>query len=216
MNCVVTAGPTCEPLDQVRRLTNFSTGKLGSGLADFLFQKGHHVILFKSASATCLQQPRVSELQRFNTTSELERGLQSMAARSVDALFHAAAVSDFSFGRIFARLSNGELAEVKSGKLSSRHGPLLAELVPTPKIILELRDWFPKARLIGWKYEVEGGQAEGVAAARQQIEQSRTDACVLNGPAYGNGFGFVARDASLLHLPDDQALFQSLAEFIGR
>ena len=36
MNCVVTAGPTYEPLDDVRRLTNFSTGKLGSQLGDFL------------------------------------------------------------------------------------------------------------------------------------------------------------------------------------
>ena len=36
MNCLVTAGPTFEPLDDVRRLTNFSTGRLGTELANFL------------------------------------------------------------------------------------------------------------------------------------------------------------------------------------
>jgi phosphopantothenoylcysteine synthetase/decarboxylase len=45
MNCIVTAGPTYEPLDDVRRLTNFSTGRLGTELANFLAARGHKVIL---------------------------------------------------------------------------------------------------------------------------------------------------------------------------
>ena len=45
MNCIVTAGPTYEPLDDVRRLTNFSTGRLGTELANFLAARGHTVIL---------------------------------------------------------------------------------------------------------------------------------------------------------------------------
>src|SRR5947209_3565355 len=45
MHCVVTAGPTYESLDEVRRLTNFSTGKLGSELANFLAARGHTVTL---------------------------------------------------------------------------------------------------------------------------------------------------------------------------
>ena len=36
MNCIVTCGPTYEPLDEVRRLTNFSTGRLGTELANYL------------------------------------------------------------------------------------------------------------------------------------------------------------------------------------
>jgi len=41
MRCIVTAGPTYEPLDKVRRLTNFSSGRLGSELGDFLTDRGH-------------------------------------------------------------------------------------------------------------------------------------------------------------------------------
>ena len=45
MHCIVTAGPTYEPLDKVRRLTNFSTGRLGSELVTFLTARGHDTTL---------------------------------------------------------------------------------------------------------------------------------------------------------------------------
>ena len=52
MNCIVTAGPTFEPLDEVRRLTNFSTGRLGTELANFLAARGHKVVLLAGETAT--------------------------------------------------------------------------------------------------------------------------------------------------------------------
>ena len=52
MHCIVTAGPTYEPIDQVRRLTNHSTGQLGTGLAKRLAANGHEVTLLRSRSAT--------------------------------------------------------------------------------------------------------------------------------------------------------------------
>ena len=52
MNCIVTAGPTFEPLDDVRRLTNFSTGRLGTELANFLAARGHKVTLLIGETAT--------------------------------------------------------------------------------------------------------------------------------------------------------------------
>ena len=45
MHCLVTAGPTYETMDNVRRLTNFSTGRLGTELANFLAESGHNVTL---------------------------------------------------------------------------------------------------------------------------------------------------------------------------
>jgi hypothetical protein len=45
MRCIVTAGPTFEPLDQVRRLTNHSTGRLGSELTHYLAECGHELTL---------------------------------------------------------------------------------------------------------------------------------------------------------------------------
>ena len=51
MNCIVTAGPAYEPLDDVRRLTNFSTGRLGTELANYLAARGHNVHLLLGEQA---------------------------------------------------------------------------------------------------------------------------------------------------------------------
>lgn len=213
MNCIVTAGPTYEELDSVRRLTNFSSGKLGTDLADYLVDRGHHVVLLRGSGATCSNRGRAQELLPFSTTADLARLLQSRAAHPVDAVFHAAAVSDFRFGRIWRDAGAGELVEVRSGKLSTGLGPLMAELLPTPKIISELRSWFGRARLVGWKFEVEGTRDDAIRAGIAQIEKSATDACVVNGPAYGPGFGLVMGQCCH-HQGDGQALFGALATWL--
>jgi phosphopantothenoylcysteine synthetase/decarboxylase len=141
MNCVVTAGPTYETMDNVRRLTNFSTGRLGTELANYLTACGHNVTLLRGEQATLLRRPaKRSALNLFPPRPTLMEKLQTLAQLDIGAVFHAAAVSDFTFGKIWLRSEQGELSEIKSGKISTRQGTLLAELVPTPKIIAGLRD----------------------------------------------------------------------------
>jgi len=214
MQCIVTAGPTYEPLDQVRRITNFSTGRLGSELVNFLAARGHETTLLIGQLATYRGERHSRHVETFTTTANLRERLQALASEAVDAVFHAAAVSDFAFGKIWRRSPQGELTELQGGKLSTREGTLLAELAPTPKIIAELRQWFPRARLIGWKYEVEGSRAGVIRLAERQIAECRTDACVANGPAYGAGFGLARGGVEFLHLPDTAALFAALEEFV--
>src|SRR5271154_1047505 len=191
MKCIITAGPTHEPLDEVRRLTNFSTGRLGSEFAGFLSKRGHPVTLMLGESATWRGELCAAEVKSFSTTADLRRQLKSLARTRPDAIFHAAAVSDFAVGRIWERSPAGKMTGLASGKISTRNGNLLAELVPTPKIISELRQWHSRCLLVGWKYEVEGSRRDVIALARKQIAGCRTDACVTNGPAYGAGFGLV-------------------------
>lgn len=211
MNCVVTAGPTHEPLDEARRITNFSTGRLGSQLAARLSEKGHQVILLKSRYAISQGGENAQQTVEFTTAAELRIRLQEMRQRNIDAVFHAAAVSDFGFGRVWTRLPTGDLSELKMRKLTTRCKSLLVELIPTPKIIGQLRQWFPQAWLVGWKYEIDGDRASALAKARLQIEESSTNACVANGPAYGDGFGFVSQGADDVHLVDRTNLFELLA-----
>ncbi len=210
MRCIVTAGPTAEPLDQVRCLTNFSTGRLGSELASFLAGCGHEVTLLIGRQAAWQGERRARRVQTFTTTASLRERLRALSGGPVDAVFHAAAVSDFALGRVWRRSPAGEEVEVSAGKLSTRDGVLLAELVPTPKIIAELRGWFPKARLVGWKYEVDGDRQGAIQLARRQIAQCATDACVANGPAYGAGFGLVRPARRCLHLKGATALFEAI------
>lgn len=192
MNCIVTAGPTYEALDDVRRLTNFSTGRLGTELANFLAARGHMVTLLIGESATYAGERRAQSVKAFSTTKDLRAKLKSLSGKKMDAIFHAAAVSDFTFGKMFTRDAVGKLNPfMPSKKISTRDGSVFVELVPTPKIIAELRGWFPRTKIIGWKFEADGGRADALLAARKQIADCVTDFCVANGPAYGKGFSLV-------------------------
>ena len=209
MHCIVTAGPTYEPIDQVRRLTNHSTGQLGTGLAKRLADDGHEGTLLRGTLATHTEQPVGVELQLFTTSADLAEKLERLA--KADAIFHAAAVSDFAAGQVFRRTDEGKLEPLNQGKLGTREGELLLELKPTPKIIASLRDWFAEAFLVGWKYEVDGDRDSALGQGQTQIVENQTNACVVNGPAYGDGFGWLPGEGQAEHLPDQTALFDKLA-----
>jgi phosphopantothenoylcysteine synthetase/decarboxylase len=217
MQCIVTAGPTFEPLDKVRRLTNFSTGQLGSELVNFLAARGHKVTLLVGEQATYSGDRRAQRVEIFTTAADLRTRLKTLASRRMDAIFHAAAVGDFVFGKIWLRAPTGELAELKSAKkIPTREGKLLVELAPTPKILAELRGWFPQTRIVGWKFEVDGARADTLNAAKQQIAECHIDACVVNGPAYVEGFGVLLSNHKAAHLPHAPALFVTLEKIVRR
>jgi phosphopantothenoylcysteine synthetase/decarboxylase len=215
MNCLITCGPTYEPLDQVRRLTNFSTGKLGTGLANFLSEQGHEVLLLRGVQSTYAGPIVRARKEDFTTTEDLNRRLQIHSAEKFDAIFHAAAVSDFRFGKVWRRATDGMLQEISSGKLSTGDGELLAELVPTQKILPQIREWCPKALIVGWKYEVDGTSDEARARALRQLQECRSDFCVLNGPALGAGFQILsARTQSTRFCDSELELFATLHELL--
>ena len=216
MNCIVTAGPTFEPLDDVRRLTNFSTGKLGTELANFLTARGHRVTLLIGELATYHGERKAQTVKTFSNTRDLRTKLKSFSGKKVDAIFHAAAVSDFAFGKIFTQSADGNLLPFKpSKKISTRGGNLFVELTPTPKIISELRRWFPKTKIVGWKFEAVGARANALRAAKKQIADCATDACVANGPAYGSGFNLVTANGKK-HFFNAETLFAALEKISSR
>ncbi len=213
MNCIVTAGPTFEPLDDVRRLTNFSTGRLGTELANFLAAHGHRVMLLIGESSTYAGERKAQSVRVFSTTADLRAKLKSFSGKKVDAIFHAAAVSDFTFGKMYTRDAAGKLKLfTPSRKISTRGGNLFVELVPTPKIIAGLRGWFPKTKIIGWKFEADGRRMDALRAAKKQIADRATDFCVANGPAYGKGFNLVSASGQK-HFAGKPGLFVALEKY---
>lgn len=210
MRCLISAGPTWEPLDQVRRLTNFSTGSLGGELANHLAQSGHVVTLLLGETATWNRPLTAVAVRRFSTTASLRAEFERAATPEPLALFHAAAVSDFSGGPAYERTGLGELLPLAAGKLSTRSGNLLVELRPTAKLLPELPSWFPNARIVGWKYEVDGVREDALAAGRRQLGEARSHACVVNGPAHGPGFTLLLGTGATVELPDRSALLAAL------
>jgi len=210
MNCIVTAGPTYEALDEVRRLINFSTGRLGSELASFLTSKGHKVTLLIGQQATWRGERSAAQVETFSNTDSLLKKLREASPSCPEAVFHAAAVADFAFGKVWQRSASGELTEVKGRKIPTSPRNLFAELVPTPKILSELRGLFSNAFLVGWKYEMDGDKTSAVKKALAQIEQNGTDVCVANGAAYGDGFGVVSKGGDVEHCETMEKLFVKL------
>jgi len=186
MKMIVTCGPAYEPIDAVRRITNHSTGELGTLLANALTAKGHEVVCFRGALSTYPKRPKVARLVEFTTNSDLNVKLS--IEPYVDVFFHTAALSDFRVKE------NALLHTPGSGKISSDQERWVLELEPQPKILSSLRKRFPNARIIGWKYEVEGGSDDAISRAMRQILNNSIDACILNGPAFSKGFGLVTKD----------------------
>lgn len=208
MKIVITCGPGSEPIDAVRRITNFSTGELGILLANRLARAGCGVTLFRGTGATCAIPVEGATVVPFTTNDDLRAALEALPHRDdVAAIFHAAALCDFKITRVL----DADGGELKASKIPSSLPRLQLVLEPSPKLIAELRALFPKSRIVGWKYELAGGRDEAVGKAVQQIHANQTDACVVNGAAYGAGFGFCGEAGLIAHLAGKPALCDFLA-----
>src|SRR5215472_8571776 len=96
MKVIVTCGPSFEPIDQVRRLTNFSTGQLGVLLADRLALEGFEVFCLKGSAATFPGPSERARLNMFDTNEDLADLLEELAqSERISAVFHTAALCDY-------------------------------------------------------------------------------------------------------------------------
>jgi phosphopantothenate---cysteine ligase (CTP) len=213
MKIVITCGPSYEPIDGVRRITNFSTGELGLLLANRLARDSHDVTLFKGEAATCPLAVDRANVIRFSTNDDLREKLTTLPGReNVGAVFHAAALCDFKVTQILGTSGNA----IAPLKIPSAIPKVQLVLEPVPKLIAGLRALFSKSKITGWKYELVGSCDEAVARALQQIRDNKTDACVVNGAAYGAGFGFCDATGPIFHFEGKARLCDFLAdEFIG-
>jgi phosphopantothenoylcysteine synthetase/decarboxylase len=213
MRIIITSGPSYEPIDQVRRLTNSSTGELGTLLAEGFAEAGHSVVCFRAVASTFAAPLWPVEVVPFATNDDLLEGLMRLPGREqVNVVLHAAALCDFKVKEVV----NEEGAAITGDKISSRSGRLHLTLEPAPKIITSLRRMFPASIVTGWKFELEGSPAEVQAKGKKQMDECLTDACVLNGKGYGTGFGVISRAGELVHLPDKPALCRFLIDWIER
>ncbi len=209
---IVTCGPSFEPIDQVRRITNFSTGELGLLLANALTAAGHEVQCFKGVGATSGLPSKSVELIPFTTNDDLRARLTAVVKRdSITAIFHAAALADFRVKAV--SVAGGAIGS--EAKISSRAGELILTLEPVPKLLSELRVFFPRSRIVGWKYELDGSREQAIGNAREQIANAGTDACVVNGAAFGDGFGWCEPHTELTAFASKPALCAWLVRWLG-
>jgi phosphopantothenoylcysteine decarboxylase/phosphopantothenate--cysteine ligase len=212
MNVLITTGPSWEPLDGMRRFTNASTGRLGTILADAFAGAGWEVELYRGEASNHGLLPREARVETFSTNDDLAARLahRSEGPRP-DAVLHAAALCDYRTVRILDACGR----MVRDAKASTRDGRITVEMEPATKILPRLREWFPGARILGWKYELDGDRIRALARARRQIWAAGSDGCILNGAAYGNGFGLCVGEADPVEAPDAESLGRLLVGWLA-
>ena len=158
---LITAGPTQEPLDPVRFISNRSSGKMGYALAEAAAARGAEVILV--SGSVHLPVPRGVTLVPVRTANEMREQVFKHLA-GVTIVIKAAAVADF------------HLVTVPQQKMKKTAARLSLELDPTPDILAELgrnkKDWL----LIGFAAETENLERE----ARRKLETKNCDMIVAN------------------------------------
>jgi phosphopantothenoylcysteine decarboxylase/phosphopantothenate--cysteine ligase len=173
MNILLTAGATREPIDSVRFLSNISSGATGATLAERLAAAGHRVTLLHGESAVRPGAMSGVSCVVFGSTEQLgERLRAALGTGDFDVVIHAAAVSDY------------RPATVSEAKLSSDAASMTIQLVPTPKLLPQLRGWSPRpVRVIGFKLTTGAGAAGRTAAVGKLLERGGVDVVVQNDTA---------------------------------
>ena len=167
---LVTGGPTRAYLDQVRFLTNVSSGILAYELCRQLCRRGVEVVLVCGPTTQPFKKLKLAEWIPVDTTEEMQRAVMSLCRsfRPHFAVF-SAAVLDFVPDKR------------RAGKVSSQKKKWQITLRPTPKIIDEVRDRFPNIRRIGFKLEARrGSDRESARLIQHSFKVKKLDALCLN------------------------------------
>ncbi|HXK05012.1 MAG TPA: bifunctional phosphopantothenoylcysteine decarboxylase/phosphopantothenate--cysteine ligase CoaBC [Verrucomicrobiae bacterium] len=158
---LITAGPTQEPLDPVRYITNRSSGKMGYALAEAAAARGARAIVV--SGPVHLAPPRGVEVIPVRTASEMrEKVMENLPAAGI--VIKAAAVADF------------HLSKVPDQKVKKTAARVSLELDPTPDILAELGRKKHDYLLIGFAAETQNVQQE----ARRKLETKNCDMVVGN------------------------------------
>ena len=163
MRYLITAGPTREYLDDVRFLSNASSGAMGYALADAAAKAGHEVALVSGPSN--LDPPTGVELVSVVSADEMYRAVVSRFGET-DCVVMNAAVCDY------------RPSQRHRGKLKKAADALVLQLVRTPDILAELGRRKGRQLLIGFALEAENP----LANAREKLESKRLDYIVVNAP----------------------------------
>ncbi len=157
---LITAGPTAEPIDPVRVITNRSSGKMGAALAREAQLRGADVTLIMGPGSEA--PPKGVEMIRVETSAQMADAVS--AEKEYDFFIGAAAVSDFT-------------VEAEGKKIDSRKGAIDIHLKVAPKILSKIKK---DAVKVGFKAEHNVSEEELIASAKSLLDEHSLDLVVAN------------------------------------
>ncbi|MFY7930616.1 MAG: phosphopantothenoylcysteine decarboxylase, partial [Oligoflexus sp.] len=160
---LLTMGTTRGYIDSVRYISNYSSGALGSAIAEELYRYGHHV---RVVAGPCQYLPRVkSEIVQVETNEAMSAAVQKISGEGLDAAIFAASVLDF--------VPDGQLQrKVRSDE------DLKVQFVRTPKIIAQVST--PLRMKVGFKLE-DAITGESEKLARDYLQRYQLSHLIMNG-----------------------------------
>ena len=170
-NVVITAGGTSEKIDNVRKITNSGTGKLGSIIAKNLIlthDEDIEKIYYICSNSSYKPTGNKIEIIQIDDTNSLEKAVQNiLKTKKIDYFIHSMAVSDYTVDYITTSedlaleidssnlktsyVINNYKKGIKDNKISSSKENLIIKLKKTPKIISNIKKLSPTTFLVGFK-----------------------------------------------------------------
>jgi len=158
---LITAGPTREPIDPVRYISNRSSGKMGYAIAEAAIEVGHDVVLI--SGPVNLDPPPAAKLISVSTSDEMFDAVHRHVANR-DVLIMCAAVADY------------KPAKVSKHKIKQRDEKLSLELTPTRDILASLAKQDRQVLVVGFAAETENLQEN----AQNKLRAKNCDIVVAN------------------------------------
>jgi len=169
MNVLVTSGGTIEKIDNVRNISNMSTGRLGSIIADsFLSAPKVNKVFYICTKTTILPASTNAEIIYANSVADLEKTIRDVLSHTkIDIIIHCMAVSDYTVKSVTTlsalleksayddsdsnKKNNFDSSTNIGGKISSELDDMVLLMERTPKIISLFQELSPKSTLVGFK-----------------------------------------------------------------
>ena len=173
MNILITSGGTREYIDDVRVLTNISSGKLGAIIAERFLRDGHNVTYLHTKSAV-VPEKHVGQqlsLKIADNVNDVFKKMEELVPR-FDVVIHSMAISDFTFKRVQTKCSS-DSAEAFVDFIRDN-------IEVAPKILPHIRSWNPSVKLISFKFQVGKTKEELKDIAMAQLKKSNSDFVLAN------------------------------------
>lgn len=193
---VITAGGTSEKIDNVRKITNSSSGKLGMTIANHLLKENDDLIIYYVCSKNSLRplDERIKVIEIDGTISLKNKIENLLLNEKIDYFIHSMAVSDYmtdyvtTIERIKASIKNTSNLEeafsnieiINGNKISSYEDNLVIVLKQTTKIISIIKDLSPQTYLVGFKLLDGVSKEELISVAKKLRDKNKCDLVVAN------------------------------------
>ncbi len=209
MKIIITSGGTLEYIDNVRVLTNTSTGRSGSIIADRLANAGYEIYYVHGINAILPMNVNIIKIS-IDNVEKLILELEKIVPEA-DYIIHAMAVSDFTFIPLKDKL--------KSNSTEDFINSLKDRITKNPKVVKLFKLWNPNIKIISFKLESGKSENELLNIAEQSRIDNNSEFVVANdnilNDLVNDYFCYIVKKNVVFKLKGKNILSDFILDFIG-